>query len=60
MKLLQVSQDCRGMPSTGQTYLLWVENSDDLCDGSLVKSRNHITAGGEELQLECLINKDRR
>lgn len=37
---------------------MWVEDSDDLCDGSLVKSWNHITAGGEELQLECLTNKD--
>lgn len=40
----------------GPTYLLWVEDSDDLCDSSLVKCWNHITARGEELQLECLPN----
>lgn len=66
MKLLYILQDYTGLfvwrlifLLEGQTYLLWVEDSDDLRDGSLVKSWNHITAGGEELQLECLINKDR-
>lgn len=44
--------------SVSRTYLLWVEHPDDLCDGSLVKSWNHVTAGGEELQLECLGIKD--
>lgn len=40
----------------GQAYLLWVEDSDDLCDSSLVECWDHITARGEELQLECLTN----
>lgn len=43
-----------------QTHLLWVEDSDDLCDVSLVESWDDITAWGEELQLECLIGRERR
>lgn len=36
------------------SYLLWVENPDDLCDASLVECWNYITAGRQKLQLECL------
>lgn len=41
-----------------ETHLLWVEYSDDLCDSSLVKCWDDITARGKELQLECLTNRD--
>ena len=40
------------------SYLLWVENSDDLCDTSLVECWDNITARGQELQLECLKERD--
>lgn len=40
-----------------KTHLLWVEDSDDLCDSSLVEWWDNVTARGEELQLECLKNR---
>ncbi len=39
---------------TVTSYLLWVENPDDLRDTSLVECWNYITAGGQKLQLERL------
>ncbi|TRY97155.1 hypothetical protein DNTS_009641, partial [Danionella cerebrum] len=44
-----------GIRSNGLTsYLLWVENPDDLRDTSLVQCWDYITAGRQELQLELI------
>lgn len=42
----------------GGAYLLWVEHFDDLRYRSLVERRDDVAAGGEELELERLRDRD--
>lgn len=55
--ILTKENKCPNTICERQTHLLWVEDSDDLCDSSLVECWDNITARGEELQLECLTKR---